>query len=199
MRLAPLENLSSRQAEISERIASRRGATRGPFLVWLRSPELCERVEALGAFCRFESALPIRLRELSLLIAARHFDAQYSWNAHIEKAVDAGVARESLERLARREDPEFAASDERVLYRFATEVLDDHFVSDETFAAGLATLGEQGLVDLVGSLGNFSMLAMLLNTFQVDLQPGRPAPFPDVRGFARVGRAGSNADLAGSA
>ncbi len=46
-------------------------------------------------------------------------------------------------------------------------------------------LGEQGVVDLIGCLGNFSMLAMLLNTFQVDLQPVEP-PFPDVHGFARV-------------
>jgi 4-carboxymuconolactone decarboxylase len=49
----------------------------------------------------------------------------------------------------------------------------------------LGELGEQGVVDLIGSLGNFSMLAMLLNSCQVDLQPA-PPPFPDVRGFARV-------------
>ena len=58
-------------------------------------------------------------------------------------------------------------------------------MSDETFAAALAELGEQDVVDLIGSLGNFSRLAMLLNTFQVDLQAVEP-PFPDVRGFARV-------------
>jgi len=187
MRLAPLEELSPRQAEISARISSRRGGTRGPFLVWLRSPELCERVEALGAYCRFESALPLRLRELSLLIAARHFDAQYSWNAHIDKAVDAGVDRAAIERLARREDPRFPAKDEQVLHRFATEVLERHFVTDETFAEAMAEFGEQGLVDLIGSLGNYSMLAMLLNTFQVDLQPDREPPFPDIRGYERVG------------
>jgi len=70
-------------------------------------------------------------------------------------------------------------------------VLVEHFVDDETFAAGLAELGERGLVDLIGSLGNFSMLAMLLNTFQVDLQPDRDPPFPDVRGYGRVVPAGS--------
>ena len=43
----------------------------------------------------------------------------------------------------------------------------------------------RGSFDLIGCLGNFAMLAMLLNTFQVDLQPVEP-PFPDVRGFARV-------------
>jgi 4-carboxymuconolactone decarboxylase len=185
MRLPALTDLSVRQKEISDRISSRRGGTRGPFLVWLRSPELCEKVEALGAYCRFESCLDLRLRELSLLIAARHGDAQYSWNAHVGKAIEAGVSRESLEALADHREPEFARRDEQVLYQFSTEILRDHFVCDETFKLALDEFGEQGLVDLIGSLGNYSMLAMLLNTFQVDLQPVDP-PFPDIRGYAKV-------------
>ncbi|HMD93135.1 MAG TPA: carboxymuconolactone decarboxylase family protein [Trebonia sp.] len=110
MRLPALTELSPRQQEISDRIASRRGGTRGPFLGWLRSPELCEKVEALGAYCRFESSLNPRLRELSLLIAARHFDTQYSWNAHVKKAVDLGVSAESLAALAARDEPSFTRS-----------------------------------------------------------------------------------------
>jgi 4-carboxymuconolactone decarboxylase len=50
----------------------------------------------------------------------------------------------------------------------------------------LEHFGTQGLVDAVGSLGNFSMLAMCLNGFQVDLQADRTPPFPDVRGPGRV-------------
>jgi 4-carboxymuconolactone decarboxylase len=185
MRLPALTSLSPRQQEISDRISSRRGGTRGPFLVWLRSPELCEKVEALGAYCRFESALDPRLRELSLLIAARHFDAQYSWNAHVGKAAGLGVSRDSLATLAERREPQFGQKDEQIVYQFGTEILDRHFVSDDTFAEAMSVLGEAGLIDLIGCLGNFSMLAMLLNAFQVDLQPVEP-PFPDVRGFAHV-------------
>ena len=185
MRLPEVTTWSPRQQEISDRITARRGGTRGPFLVWLRSPELCEKVEALGAYCRFESALDPRLRELSLLIAARCFDAPYSWNAHVNKAADLGVPRESLGALAAGREPEFSQHDEQVVYDFATQILRDHFVTDEAFAAALDTLGEQGVVDLIGSLGNFSMLAMLLNACQVDLQDV-PPPFPDVRGYARV-------------
>ncbi|HEY9241220.1 MAG TPA: carboxymuconolactone decarboxylase family protein [Streptosporangiaceae bacterium] len=185
MRLPALTSLSPRQQEISDRISRRRGGTRGPFLVWLRSPELCEKVEALGAYCRFESALDPRLRELSLLIAARHFDAQYSWNAHVGKAAGLGVSRDSLAALAERREPQFGQKDEQIVYQFGTEILDRHFVSDDTFAEAMSVLGEAGLIDLIGCLGNFSMLAMLLNAFQVDLQPVEP-PFPDVRGFAHV-------------
>ena len=91
MRLPALTELTPRQQEVSDAIAAKRGATRGPFLIWLRSPELAAKVDSLGAYCRFEASINERLRELSLLIAARHFDAQYSWNAHHKKAIEAGV------------------------------------------------------------------------------------------------------------
>src|SRR6202030_2789239 len=100
MRLPALTELTTRQREISDAIASKRGATRGPFLIWLRSPELAKKVDALGAYCRFEAGINERLRELSLLTAPRHFDAQYSWNAHHKKAIEAGVTPESIKALA---------------------------------------------------------------------------------------------------
>jgi 4-carboxymuconolactone decarboxylase len=189
MRLPALTELTPRQQEVSDAIAAKRGATRGPFLIWLHSPELAEKVDALGAYCRFGSHINERLRELSLLIAARHFDAQYSWNAHHKKAIEAGVSAASIEELAGNQVPHFAHADEQLLYTLATQILGDHFVDQATFDAALDEWGEAGLVDIIGCLGNFSMLAMLLNTFQVDLKPGDPEPFPDVRGFARVGPA----------
>jgi 4-carboxymuconolactone decarboxylase len=95
------------------------------------------------------------------------------------------VSREALTELAVGKEPRFGRPDEQIAYSLGTEILRDHFVSDETFAAALAEFGEAGLVDLIGSLGNYSMLAMLLNACQVDLQPVEP-PFPDVRGYAKV-------------
>jgi 4-carboxymuconolactone decarboxylase len=150
-----------------------------------------EKVDALGAYCRFDSHLNERLRELSLLIAARHFDAQYSWNAHHKKAIEAGVSPESIKELANNEVPHFAHADEQLLYTLATQILRDQFVDTETFDAALAEWGEAGLADIIGCLGNFAMLAMLLNTFQVDLKTGDPEPFPHVRGFVRVSTQGT--------
>ncbi|MEU4156789.1 carboxymuconolactone decarboxylase family protein [Actinoplanes sp. NPDC026670] len=180
------DEMTPRQREVADRIAGRRGAVRGPFRVWLNSPELCDRVEALGAFLRFDSSLPLRLRELSLLIAARHFDAQYSWNAHWEKAVSEGIPAEAVRAIAERRLPLFDRAEDDTFYRFCVELLENHFVSAETFAEAKKHFGAQGLVDTVGSLGNFSMLALCLNAFEVDLQADREPPFPDIRGYARV-------------
>ncbi|HEX3804419.1 MAG TPA: carboxymuconolactone decarboxylase family protein [Solirubrobacteraceae bacterium] len=186
------EDMTPRQQELSDRISGKRGGTRGPFLCWLHSPELCDKVEALGAFVRFESSLDLSLRELILLISARNFDAQYSWNAHIDRCVEAGVGREALEQIARKERPDFGDErDQDVVYRFCTELLTEHFVSDETFAEAHELFGSQGCVDIIGTLGNYSMLALCLNAFQVDLQPDREPPYPDIRGYARVAPVGS--------
>ncbi|MCZ9347460.1 hypothetical protein NGM37_58165, partial [Streptomyces sp. TRM76130] len=60
MRLPVLteEEMDQRQRQLAARIAGRRGAVRGPFRVWLHSPEMCERAESLGAFARFDCSLP---------------------------------------------------------------------------------------------------------------------------------------------
>lgn len=177
---------NDRQREIGERIAGRRGAVRGPFRAWIHSPEACDRVEALGAYVRFESSLPLRLRELALLISARHFDAQYSWNAHVDKTIESGIPRAAIDAIARNEVPDFDRDEDAAFYDFCNELLRDHFVSDATFARALTHFGPTALVDTVASLGNFTMLGMCLNAFEIDLQPDREPPFPDVRGYRKV-------------
>ena len=183
-KLAP-EAMTPRQRAVHDKIAGKRGKVGGPYQVWLNSPELCERVEMVGAYLRWDSAMAPKYRELSLLIAARFFDAQYSWNAHTEAAIKEGIRPETLQAIAERRAPTFNDDEERVFYTFAMEVLENHFVKQETFDAARKAFGAQGIVDIIGALGTFSMLAMLLNTFEVDLQPDRSPPYPDIRGYAR--------------
>ncbi|MCR2782960.1 hypothetical protein [Microbacterium sp. zg-B96] len=177
--------MTARQRELADRITARRGAVRGPYKVWLNSPEVCERVEALGAFVRFESSLPEHLRLLTLLIACRAFDAQYSWNAHVGQALAAGIPQQVIDAIARRERPPFGDDADRVFWELCDELVREHFVSDAAFARARDHFTAEQLVDAIASLGNYTMLAMCLNAFEVDLQPGVEPPFPDVRGYAK--------------
>jgi 4-carboxymuconolactone decarboxylase len=188
MRLPVLteEEMNPRQQELAARITARRGAVRGPFRVWLNSPDLCDRVESLGAFARFDCSLPKHLRELTLLMAARNWDAQYSWNAHVHQAIEAGVPETAVKAIAEKRTAEFDNDKDQAFYQFCREILEEHFVSDETFARVQEHFDATALVDTIGALGNFTMLGMCLNTFQVDLQADKQPPFPDVRGYGRV-------------
>ncbi|HCE21786.1 MAG TPA: carboxymuconolactone decarboxylase, partial [Hyphomonas sp.] len=87
------EHMTERQKELYDRIAAKRGAVRGPFNAWLYSPELCDRVEALGKFVRYDASFPMIVREIVVLVIARHFKAQYMWQAHSRIAVKEGVAQ----------------------------------------------------------------------------------------------------------
>jgi 4-carboxymuconolactone decarboxylase len=187
LEVTPVPDMTPRQRELADRIIAKRGKIGGPFKVWLHSPELCDRVEALGAFVRFDCSLPERIREYSLLVAARYFDAQFSWNAHVDKAIATGVPAEAVEALATWGEPDFGDDVElATFHELAVELLTTHFVSDDLFARARAVFTDQQLVDTIGLLGNFTMLSMCLNMFQVDLQQDRVPPFPDVRGYAKV-------------
>src|SRR5271166_3944467 len=63
-------------------LAGERGGLNGPFNVTLRSPEMGDLAQKLGAQLRFHSSLPKRLNELAILMTARFWSAQYEWSAH---------------------------------------------------------------------------------------------------------------------
>lgn len=188
MRLPKLkyEDMTPRQKEACDKHIVRRNYIAGPYDVWIHSPELFEKVSAISNYMRFDCALPVKLREFGILVTARYWDAQYSWNAHVDKAIAAGIPEDVVRDLAAGKRPNFRADDERVYYDFAMEALEKHFVSQQTFDEARKIFGEQGLVDLIGSVGYFSMLQICLNSAEVDLQTGRKPPFADVSGYRRI-------------
>ena len=189
MRLPTLayENMSPRQKEVHDKHVARRDRVAGPYPVWIHSPELFEKVSAISNYMRFDCGLPVKLREFGILVTARYWDAQYSWNAHVDKAIAAGIPEDVVRDLAAGKRPAFKADDERVYYDFAMEALQNHFVSEKTFNEARALFGERTLVDLIGSVGYFSMLQICLNSAEVDLQAGRKPPFADVSGYRKIG------------
>ena len=190
MRLPTLrqEELTPRQRESWDKHSARRETVRGPYTVWLHDPDLMDKVSVISNYFRFDCALPVKLREFGILVTARYWDAQYSWNAHVDKARTAGISDDVIRDLAANKKPQFKADDERVFYEFAMEALENHFVSEKTFTEAKAIFGTQGVVDLIGAVGYFSMLQICLNSAEVDLQPGREPPFADVRGYKKVQR-----------
>ena len=189
MRLPKLtyEQMTPRQREAHDKHAAKRDRVSGPYNVWLHSPELMNLVSPLSNYMRWDAAMPEKLREFGILVTARYWDAQYSWNAHVDKARAAGIPDEVITALAENRVPSFKADDERVYYTFAMEMLKDHRVRDETFAEARSIFGEKGVVDLIGSIGYFSMLQICLNSAEVDLQADRKPPFPDMQGYRKLG------------
>ncbi|MFT4084176.1 MAG: hypothetical protein QM638_16490 [Nocardioides sp.] len=184
MRLSPITELDDDAAALRDRILGPQADPPPPFLMWAHNLGIGQLIEDLGAYCRDRARFPRKLRILSMMVAARYHDSASCWNAHIEEAIELGLPRECMDRLARRQEPGFIAEDERVFFAFARELVEEHFVSERTYAEALALFGEPALLDIVGCVGSFTISSWALNAFQVPIRDDLGEPFPDVAGFA---------------
>jgi 4-carboxymuconolactone decarboxylase len=174
-RFAPLtwQQMSDAQKTMTRHVLDGpRTAMSGPFNVMLRSPVMGDLAQDLGAQVRFNSTLPPALREMAILIAARHWTAQYEWQAHKALALDAGLDPAIVTAIAAGEPPRSMQPAEAALYRFCSELLESKHVGDETFAAAKGAFGEQGVTEIMFTLGYYSMVSMMLNVDEHPLPPG---------------------------
>lgn len=158
----PLWTAGMRDAA-AELVNSPRGEVRGPFVPLLRSPELLDRTQKLGAYLRYDCTIAQRLREFAICVVARFWSQPYEWSAHARLAHAAGVASQTLASLRDGECHADTPQDERVIFETCTKLLIEHRLDDAAFAAALDLLGEQGVVELAALCGYYSLLAMVMN------------------------------------
>jgi 4-carboxymuconolactone decarboxylase len=178
------EDLTDRQRELMEAIRSGpRGKVSqgGPFGVYLHAPEYGDLVQRLGAHCRFNTAVAPRLSEFAILVVARLWRAQYEWHAHTVHGERAGVLPATISDLKAGRVPKKAPKDERAIYDFIVELHKTRRVSDRSYARVHAFLGNAGMIELVGILGYYTLVAMTLNVFNVPVPADVRAPFPEPR------------------
>jgi 4-carboxymuconolactone decarboxylase len=144
----------------------------GPFNVMLRSPVMGDLAQELGAQVRFNSSLPAPLREMTILMAARHWTSHYEWRAHKAAALAANLDPAIVDAIAAGERPRAMQPNEAVIYDFSAELLQTKRVSDGTFAAAKTAFGEQGVTDVIFTLGYYSLVSMLLNVDEYPLPEG---------------------------
>lgn len=154
--------------------AGPRKALYGPFVPLLHSPLLLDRVQELGLLCRFESSFPPKISELLILISARFWSAQFEWSSHVESAIAAGVPEAVIEAIRTRGEPVFDDPEQALIYAFANEFFTTNRVCDTTFDAAVARFGRRSVVDLVGIMGYYALIAMTLNIFDPPLLDGTP-------------------------
>src|ERR1700741_2625619 len=82
---------AEQKAVLDEILSGPRGNLNGPFLGWIFSPELAQNAQRLGAFCRYNTGLPLRLSELAILVTAARWKSQAEWHIHHPIALDAGL------------------------------------------------------------------------------------------------------------
>ncbi len=143
----------------------------GPFNAWLHVPKIGRRLSSLGAYLRFRTSIERRLSEVAICTVGAHWQSEFEFFAHAPMALEHGVDESVIDALRENRPPTFERDDERIVYEVASQLLTDRRVSDETYQAAKALLGEEGMVELVALIGYYCLVSMLLNLFEVPL-PG---------------------------
>jgi 4-carboxymuconolactone decarboxylase len=172
------DQMTDAQRRVYDAIASGpRGRVPRPFQPLLRSPELADQVQKLGEYVRFKTSVPARLNEFAILINARFMDCQFEWFGHKPLVIKNGIAESILDDLAQNKRPKGMKPDEELVYDFCTTLSRQHSVDDELFQRAVATLGEQGVIDLIAVSGFFIMMSLAINVAELPIPPGEKPPW----------------------
>lgn len=165
-----LSRLTPLQAEVREEaLQGPRGKIPAPMTAWLRRPEIARYAQALGAELRFRGVLDPRMRELAILICARHWTSHHEWTAHRRIAVDVGLDEEIIAAVADGRNPPDDGTDLSLVWRLSCEIIGQGKLDEKLRGEALTRLGEEALVELVLLLGYYSMVALTLNVFELGL------------------------------
>jgi len=153
----------------------------GPFVPLSRSPQLMINAAKMGTYLRFGNSLPRDVSEFAILLVSRRFTQQYEWYVHAADGKTAGLSDAIIQAVADGRRPDGMSEGMDIVYDFSNELNDFHSVTDRTYARMVAKYGEQGMMDLIGLNGYYSLISMVLNVGRTPLPPGNAPglkPFP---------------------
>ena len=129
------------------------GGLAGPFNAMLYAPSVGHPLQELGAAIRFRTTLTPRVRELAILVVAQAWDSGYERAAHEPIGREAGLTEPEIEALRSGQDPAFTDDTERAAYSATRALTGAGDLDDQEYAAAIAALGEEGLVELSTLVG----------------------------------------------
>lgn len=150
-------------------------ATIDIFKTCLRHKALCG---AWMPFTRYllsaTSTLTPRDKELAILRTAALCDADYDWGHHVPAGERAGLSKDEIARIAKGPDAPGWSDADRWVLKATDELHHGHFIQDATWKALSQRLSEKQLMDLVFTVGQYTMVSMFVNTAGTQLEPGVP-------------------------
>ena len=166
------ENMTQDGQKIWDEIESSRGGVARNYAALLNNPQAAGRLATLGGYARFETTMDLRIKSLAVLTAAREANGHYVWTVNQRSSREAGISDDIIQAIHERRAPVGLEPDDAHVVQFVLELLRQHRVSDATFEAVWAMLGDSGVVDMLVVTGYYHTLAHALNALDVDLPDG---------------------------
>ena len=169
---------AEQKAFVTSVLSGPRGDISGSLGVMIVSPTFGDLAQKAIAYARFAgrdgySIVSPKLSELAIIMGARAWTAHYAWYVHRRAAERAGVPTAVIDAIRDGRRPASMARDVAAVYGFCNELLTRKQVSDATLQEARAVLGgDRGVVDLVGTLGMYQVVAMMMVVDEFPLPDG---------------------------
>lgn len=134
--------------------------------------KLYNRWRVFGNHVLYKSSLPIREKEILILRTGWLCNSKYEWAQHSLIAKRFGLSEEEILKIKEGPDAEGWNTLESTLLRAADELYIDSFISDSTWKELAKTYNLQQLMDVVFTVGQYSLTAMALNSLGIQLEEG---------------------------
>ena len=185
------EHLTGEALQVFEHIKASRGNVIGVFSLLLNSPPVAKLVADLGAYLRFDSILPSRLKELVILVTLSENSCQFEWSFHEGFALDNDISQRTIEVIKFKKplyintEPTFACSElsalDANLITYIRELVNNKRVSQTCFEQLKQSVNTQELTEITALVGYYSMVACQLNAYELQAEVGKPClPEPEL-------------------
>ena len=168
-RLPPVTDKSSPAvAEVFGEIKATRGFVSNALSAIGHAPEGLKHLARLGAYTKYQTDLPERLRELSILCAAR--GVAYAWTHHSGLAVQAGIPQAAVDDIGADRVPAALPPAEQAIARYIQEAFSPNSVSSETFAELARHFTPRQITDISLSATYYRALGTMVMAFGVEME-----------------------------
>lgn len=140
-------------------------------------PKLLKRWLVFGSHVLGKSTLPARERELAILRVGWRCAAEYEFGQHTVIGRDAGLSDAEITALTRSLADHPWSDADRALLTAVDELHDDQCITDDTWTELGERWTDQQLLDLIFTVGQYTLVSMALNSCGVELDDGIPG-FP---------------------
>jgi 4-carboxymuconolactone decarboxylase len=178
-RIPPLgpEQWTPQQREMIAPQIREGGSALNLYATMLQHPGLYTPRVSFGTYLRSETSLPPRTREMLIMRAAFLVGAEYEWAHHVERAREAGLTDREIARIAAGPDAAGWSEESRAVLRAADELRREAFITDRTWAVLAKRYDVKQLIEIVFTVGGYTMTGLAINSFGIQVEPEYPA-FP---------------------
>ncbi|MGE0705665.1 MAG: carboxymuconolactone decarboxylase family protein [Vicinamibacterales bacterium] len=148
----------------------------GPVDAWLMNGELSHRLRALGDLIWERTSLKRAWVEFAIVITATFWKSNFEWWDHADRAVQYGMAQADVDDVTAGRRPS-GSPEAELIYEVCMAMHAEHRLSHTLYQHAVEVLGERGLMELMATIGYYTLVSMTLNAFEIQPRPGLVGPF----------------------